>query len=847
MRSAITATLVAALLLISAAARAQDPRTDGVLARIDLTVSQDTMVTTHAGVRDGLFVIDTWLQDRDLGPGLSLLDSRILKGYRLLSVRGTHERVVLEVGPDVRAVEVRRPDPETLRILFLPHRFAGGLDRYRRQVAARDATSAWDERLRGILQEQPTLPPPPPAWEGFHFPIGPSSVVRPPRTRNRITPPPPPPAVLSLAWTGDELFARAIANSDQGDRLTAHLVLRGDPAPRSEARDALTAAARGWIWGRLGPSGEAGDPGIAADSFLLAAGLAPRAPWRHWALAQAGWQYEQLGMMHEAEWWLSQAAEAATDERDRARWRLTAAQARLIGEADTHSNLQSVAEVARHLGGAMDDATELRAASLRLVADALWRADDPARAARVADLLLEVDPQPSAATLELVAWLYLDARRYDDAAGYIDRLLDAAVTPQRLERGLWYRHELGVSRRDAVMAYRALAELRRRAPRSVLLPLADIRQLLLEAIIKRESGKRVAWQDLGLELRRIALRWPHTPVEWEAIAFAAQILGRLGLHRDALELALWLSRQEDAQMPAGSDELLCEQGERTFEELMSQGEELIAAGLYARALSSDRVRSCLSPDHALRAADAAVGAGLPKLALRWMGLALAEGVAPERRRETFARMARMYVRAGQLTAAEQSLAFLDRGATAQDANSAARAATDVAFQRASGHPAEATRRAEAWLTEHAEAPARERARVELALADAAEEAAEPAAAARALADAVEHDPSRADAALRLRRAALLNQASRQDGDWQLAADAVFAVRGDVIPPERAREVDLYEAEAALASEDPSAALETLRRLSRGTDIWALRSRELLRRRSFSEALAPLEEVLQARR
>ena len=401
------------------------------------------------------------------------------------------------------------------------------------------------------------------------------------------------------------------------------------------------------------------------------------------------------------------------------------------------------------------------------------------------------------------------------------------------ERARWWLHEVALQEGDADNCRLLLHELLRRHPGSVLAPTARVRLSILDAVARHdrynEKGQTAPppWPTLSLKLRRVALQWPNTMVEDEALSIVGQLWFAEGLIQDGLELYEWLDRRTpEVGGATDSFAMVCEQGARLVSALFRRGEPIRALGRFRRHLDDDRFGSCVSPEMEDQLVSAATDAGLADLAIQRLGRAITRGVDPEREGEQLVQVAALQRAEGRLSVAERTLDFVrDRQLpVAGGREELARADLDVA----AGRPEDALRG-----YDRAEARGATRSAVLSGRSRALEDLGELRAASAELSEAITRGDVPDPEAAWLRLADLQRRTSRDDRDWRAVLDTLD--KGKV----EGRTADWIRTDALLALNRPAELEPVLARLTDESDAFGHWARELASAAAFEGDLDAL--------
>ena len=412
------------------------------------------------------------------------------------------------------------------------------------------------------------------------------------------------------------------------------------------------------MWSQTDGRGEPLAAGRAADAFLLAAGLQPEASWASWARGSAGYYFQRERRFHDALVQYNKAITLSPGHSLRPIWEVGLG----ICLLETYRLEEGMEQLIDTLGSLGSDYGELTFAGRRAVAHALWVSGDFVHAASVVDLLLEDSPSFARSSKYDARWarMYLDAGRSSAAMPFLERLEKEGVSKAQRERARWWLHEVALAHRDSSQARRWLRKILDQTPGSVLVPLAESRLRVLESVEVGGVGRGMSWQSVTMDLRNRALDWPFTPVEDEALSLSAQLFIELGLIEEALSLYSWVEERTPSEGGAiAYEHVVCKLAPRTFSELRSRGEITRALGVYRSFLDEPRMYSCIDVSTRAEASSAALAAGLPDLATRWLGQAVAQDTVQTDAARNLVQLADIYLREGEVQSAEQTLVYLE--------------------------------------------------------------------------------------------------------------------------------------------------------------------------------------------
>ena len=784
-----------------------------------------------------MFRLSLWRQEVAIGSQVSQAGLEIIRSFNSIPQARHAMRLDLRLAPEVKGVSVER-DRTELRVSFYDRRFAGDaveLKGRRDRDAADAARNENEDSMLADVLVEPRIARPPWAETGpLLWPVGVSSPVHPPlRLDSRPRRTPPIPQELRAAWARRPELTDAIAAADLGKLEDAARALRGIDT-RNDGAAALYAAARGLVSVLPASDGEPWSAGRAGDAFVLAAGLNPGVPWESWLRGMAGYAYERDRNFHEAGIQYGRAIELAPEHPDRVLWQLGRGLS-LIGR---HRSTEGIDELVRASGALRSRDDAIRFELRRSIAWALWRDGETAPAAAIADLVLSAHPTLARGLAFDAMWgrIYLDAGRTAAALPFLDRLLKEGDRVTR-ERARWWLHEAALSHHDITGARRWLKDILDRTPGSTLVPLARLRLQVLDSVATEGKAKNASWQELSLAVRDVALTWPNTVVEDEALSIAAQLWIELDLLQDGLNMYRWIEeRTPDEGGAIAYHEIVCRTAPRAFDDLRTRGEVTRALGLYRGFLDLPSMHGCVDNETRKEAANAALSAGLPDLAARWVGQAVAEGTGGIDETRYLVDLADIYLRQGKPDAAEQTVSYLDNSDLPHIPVIVEAVRGDVL--RVQGEPVEAAA-AYARAVEEASTSVRNRAllpelhyRRGLALFDARD----LAGALPELTEGVRLGGAEDPAVGWLKVASVGAQIAKDVPAWHAVLDAVEAAEGEEPDPAQARALSFYRARALGGIGQTAAADELLASLAAGTDTWALQARRLRGAGAFDATL-----------
>ena len=810
--------------------------------RLVLQLSPDALVTADSRLDNGIFRLNISQQREVIGPQIANSTCPALASFSIVPISAHAMRLDLRLDAGVRGVSIARPSSTRLEINFQEHRYSGRAV----ELAIREAReeelgprASWVDRPVADLLTAPGFRSLPwVEWQGIYLPIGAESPVRillPLRVR------PHPfgtvPVEVEQSWQRKSLLKKAVRLAEVGQIAEAGESLTGLPTTKDSSQ-ALVALARGYVWSRVTGSGEHYFPGRAADAFILAAGLMPKAEWAPWARGQAAYLLSRDRRFVEAMMQARKAIEAAPASPERPYWEIIRGFSQ-IQRGEYAEGMDSVVSV---LNGTLSQDVYIRFEARRVIAHTLWMAGEFARASQVVDLLMAETPtaarQPEWDTL----WsrIYLDANRPALALPFLERIEEGATRRVDRIKARWWLHEAALAHRDLDAARTWLRELMHKTPRSTLVPLARMRLRLLDMLASedQEGGPQIDRQGVGLALRGEALLFPHTAVEDEALSVAAQLFISLGLLEDGLNLYHWIERRTPTHGGAVAyEEVVCQHAPRLFDGLRNQGEVTRALGIYRSFLDDARMHACVDPQTRSDAAATAQAAGLPDLAAKWLGQAVAEGVARADAAENLVQLASIYLEEGKVDAAAKTLDYLEnlqmeRASLRTDSVRADVFAAQGLYQDAISSYNRAIEASLRSIRTRAAVPSLTYRR---GLAN--EKAGNDAAALADVYEGASLGGASDQVAGWFHVASLAARLSRSDRDWELVLVAceqlkvLLEDREDA--EERVRGMNWHRAQALFRLGSTDEASPMLLALARGDDTWALSARQLLTSDAFS--------------
>jgi len=812
--------------------------------RLVLQLSPDALITADSRIDDEVFRLNISQQSELIGPQIANSISPALISYSTVPLSSRTMRLDLRLATGVRGVSIVRPNATRLEINFEEHKFSGRavqISARKKKESEKLAKESWlDQPVADILNEPGFKSLPWLEWQGIFLPIGASSPVR-MALPLEIRPYPfgKVPLEIEEAWNRKSLLKEAVMLAELGDGVHAGNSLTGLPAEKDSSR-ALVALARGYVWSRTGDSGLPFHPGRAADAYILAAGLMPKASWAPWARGQAAYLLCQERRFVESMMQARKAIEADPDNPDRPYWEVTRGFSQILrGEATPGMNV-----VVGATNGMLLEDRASRFEARRVVAHALWDSGEFARASQVVDLLLAETPIAARNSKWDMLWsrIFLDANRPARALPFLERLEEGSTRRVDRIRARWWLHEAALAHRDINTARTWLRDLIHKSPGSTLVPLARMRLRLLDlmAVEDLEGQDRINRQAVALDLRAEALLWPHTVVEDEALSIAAQLFIALGLLEDGLNLYRWIQQRTPTTGGAVAyEEVVCDSAPRLFGFLRNRGEVTRALGIYRGFLDDSRVHACVDPQTRSDAAAAAQAAGLPDLAAKWLGQAVAEGVARTDSAENLVQLASIYLQEGKVESAAKTLDYLENSRMQRSSLRTASVRADVLaaqgnYPEAILNYSRAIDRSGRSVRTRAAVPSLtyRRGLAEEKMGNGAK-ALEDVYAGASLGGA--------DDAVTgwFHVATLASRLGRDDEDWQLvlrACDelekALAAAEAPV--PERLRGLTWHRSQALFYLHRADEAQPGLRELAAGTDTWSLSARQLLAAPAFVE-------------
>jgi tetratricopeptide (TPR) repeat protein len=812
--------------------------------RLVLQLSPDALITADSRIDDGILRINISQQRELIGPQITNSLSPALLSYSIVPISAHAMRLDLRLATGVRGVSILRRNETRMEINFEEHKFLGQAvqiaERKARETAARPEDSWKDGPLAVLLAEPGFKSLPWVQWQGIYLPVGASSPVR-VLMPLEIRPYPfgTVPLEVEQAWKRKSLIKEAVMLAELGEVAQAGGSLTGLPAERDSSR-ALVALARGYVWSRTGEGSEPVHPGRAADAYILAAGLMPKASWAPWARGQAAYLLCRDRRFVESMMHARKAIEAGPESPDRPYWELTRAFSQIqLGKIN-----EGMMAAVKVINGVPAEDSRSRFEARRIVAHALWLAGEYARASQVADLVLAETPIAAHKPDWDHLWsrIYLDANRPARALPFLERIEESATRRVDRIRARWWLHEASLAHRDMDGARIWLRDLIHKTPGSTLVPLARVRLRLLDlmAVEDQEGQDRLNRQNVALELRADALMYPHTVVEDEALSSAAQLFVALGLLEDGLNLYLWIQKRTPTIGGAiAYEEVVCDSAPKLFDFLRNQGHVTRALGIYRGFLDDARMHACVDPQTRSDAAAAAQAAGLPDLAAKWLGQAVAEGVARTDAAENLVQLAAIYLEEGKVQSAAKTLDYLESAQMESSSLRTSSVRADVlaaqgnykdaisSYTRAIARSRKSvrTRAAVPSLTYRRGLAAEKAGNVAQALTDTYAGAALGGAA----------DP----VAGWFRVASLASRLGRTADDWKIVLRACDEIQrsfedSGVDEGQRSRGLLWHRSQAQFRLGDVEQSRAGLQSLATGTDTWSLSARQLLNAPAFRE-------------
>ena len=649
--------------------RAAKDAEDGGVARsstlgvLVLDVSPRARVATVGEFKNGLFSLGLWRHDTEIAPQVVRSTLPVIVTFNSVPLGAGGVRLDIRLDPKVKGVAVVRSSSDTVELHFSGQTFAGAKVR---MMTRRDAMLAdiienqrSDVRLAELLAIQLTEPPGWIEWGPITWPIGLGSPLRP---SLRLDPEPHPfgrvPKAVRRGWNESPILARAVELANQGRIIEASQAVAGLPVS-DDLSKAMLALARGYIWSQPDGVGEPIAPGRAAQSYSLAAGLVPEAGWVSWARGQAAYNYSRAMKFHNAIYQYEKAIALDPTSESRPLWDVGAG----LAMVEAGREEEGVARLVNTIGGLPKASDGLRFTGRKAVAHVLWKSGEVARAARVLDLILSESPALAKNPRHDERWgrILLDAGRASEAYPYLERVEETSLVKVERERARWWLHECGLAQRDGVRARRWLRELIQKTPASTLGPMAKVRLLVLDSV--ESGGEKVPelrYQHVAMALRNRALEWPNSPVEDEAISLAAQMFFALDMMEDGLQLYHWVNQRSPSEGGAlAFNKIICEKAPIAFDDLRARGHSLRAVGIFRTFLDTPAGRTCVDSEMRAAAAATAETAGLPGLATRWLGQAVATGGTTADDALNLIELARLYLREGNIRSAEKTLRYIE--------------------------------------------------------------------------------------------------------------------------------------------------------------------------------------------
>ena len=837
MRVALAVTVALALVAGEARAQVEPPAPESTSGVFVLELDADTRVTADNDLTDHVLSLSFWRQDRPLATQLRGLQVEGLRSFTLVPGTVSGERLDLQLDPSVKSASVVRRGRTRLEITLSDQLYAGAAVRLR---AAKDATVAplegEDAHLAEILAEPLVEPARFVHLAPFWFSLGTDSPLREPIGRE-----PRPrtwgfvPPVIRDAWRAHADVAEAISQAEQGAPKAAARALHGFDTP-DDATRVLLALARGWVWAQPLDNAGPADDGLAAEAFQLAAALAPDAPWEPWARGRAGYHYERQRQWDEALIHYRRAIQGAPDHRERPYWELGVGMS-LLGRGRTAEGLEQLTTSLGQIP--LED--DLNRFEARLaVLFALHRTGDPARAARVLDLLLEQHPVQANHPSWMVPWslILLDAGRPAQAIPWLERMETTSKRRVRREHARWWRQEAALATGDLKEARLGLRRILEQTPGSALVPLAKLRLRLLDLLATEPDKRETTWPELGVTLRELAQEWPFTVLEDEALSLAAQVFLDSGLLGDGLSLYSWVEKRTPSIGGATAYEtVVCRFAPINFQELRAAGEHVAALGVWTEFLDTPQMQACVDPRARAEAVATALTAGLPDLALRWLGRSVAEGRGGADDAANLTEMAGVYLREGRPEAARRTLDFIENSDLPKDRGQLAAAWGDLAVVE--GEHAQAVKRYDEAIR-HAGTTVRSRASIPSLRyrRGLARHAAKLPDAEPDLVFGLEEGGTE-DLGGGWLRVAGMRQVRAEEGSdarwtpktpaaravWDTVLEAATQAEAHASTPDQERAASWHRASALLALGQDDEALALLEQLEQSQDAWGLLARQ----------------------
>ncbi len=671
----------------AAAAPEPTPEPSGTFV---LLVDEGARVTADDDLTDHVLTLEFWRQEGLLATQLRGLEIAGLNSFTIVPGKRSGQRLDLRLDPDVLSANIVRRGRTRLEITLSSSRFDGAAVRVKAaRAAAPRVLEGEDEPLSSILAEPLVAPPRWVLLEPFYFPLGADSPLREPvhrelRPREWGFVPP----VIRDAWRSNETVREAVSMAEQGDPRAAAGTLHALETP-DDATRVLLALARGWIWGRSLEGGGTANDAVAAEAYQLAAALAPDAPWEPWARGRAAYHYERSRQWDEALIHYQYAIEGGPEHRERPYWELGVG----VTQLGRGRFAEGLAAIERAAGQIPVEDEDNRFEARLAVLFALHANGDYARAGRVLDLLFEEHPVEANDPRWTVPWalVLLDAGRAAQAVPWLERVEVTAQRRVRREHARWWSHEAALAMGDLKEARLALRRILEQTPGSALVPLAKLRLRVLDLLAQEPDKRETGWPAFGITLRELAQEWPFTALEDEALSMAAQIFFTSGLLGDGLSLYAWIEARTDTVGGATAyEEVVCRYAPVWFQELRASGEYVAALGVWSQFLEGPEMQSCVDPRARAEAAATALTAGLPDLALRWLGQAVAEGRGGANDTSNLITMSRVYLEEGRADAARRTLEFIENSDLPTDEGELAAAWGELLL--ADGEPADAVKR-----------------------------------------------------------------------------------------------------------------------------------------------------------
>lgn len=816
--------------------------------RLVLQIDAGARVTADNDLTDHVLSLSMWRQEQPLAAQLRGLQIDGLISFTIVPGTISGQRLDLRLEPRVRSASIVRRGRTQLEIVLSDHLYAGASVRVKAaQAATPEAVREEDAALAAVLAEPLADAPRHVHLAPFWFPVGADSPLREPlefepahRTWGFVPP------VIRDAWRSQATVKDAVSQAEQGEPRPAARALHGLPTP-DDATRVLLALARGWIWAQPDKNGRPANDGLAAEAYQLAAALAPEAPWEPWARGRAAYHFEREREWDQALIHYRRAINGDPEHRERPWWELGVGMA-LIGRGRVAEGLE---QVTRALGVLPESDGASRFQGRLATLFALHQTGDYARAARVLDLLLEEHPLQANDPGWMVHWarVLLDAGRPAQAIPWIERIETSAKRRVRREHARWWRQEAALATGDLKEARLGLRRILEQTPGSALVPMAKLRLRVFDILATDPKKRETSWPELGITLRELAQEWPFTPLEDEALSLAAQVFLDTGLLSDGLHLYGWIEERTPSTGGATAYEtVVCRFAPVLFRELRASGEPIAALGVWTRFLEGPEMQACVDPRAQAEAAATALTAGLPELALRWLGQAVAEGRGGRDDVSHLVTMSGVYLDEGRPEAARRTLEFVQNSDLPKDRGEMASAWASLATAEKDYAEAEkqldiAIREAGGSIRGRASIPSLRYRRGQVRLA------AKRDGAENDLVYGLENAGTQDLAGGWLQVAALRQAAAEagSDASWRPRTDAARALWVSVleaadaaaeaqVTDDQARAASWHRASALLATGDRQAAQALLEELEQAEDAWGLLARRRRGSLGFEQTL-----------